>query len=250
MFGANVFEAGISASIIAALISTAGITAAAVRSDWARDKIGSISAFAVGMLTYAVLFHLLLESFASSPLAIAWVLAGFAGMVVIGVAAQFAVNQSSDGPAIVFGYASIFALGIHSFVDGFIYASVFQNDIFTGWFSVIGLMLHEFPEGVIVFSLVIAAGLGGIRAIAVAILTASITTVVGAIVGRAILQFGISPPEYVLLATVAGALIFVLLIQLMPHAAKAPNKSGYLWAMAGVTVASTAHIITAITGGH
>lgn len=249
MLGEEFIQTGFAASLCAALVSSLGVIIAATRGDWALRSIGSISAFAVGMLSYAILFHLLLESLAASPLAIAWVLTGFAGMVIIGVVSQFAASKNVDGAAIFFGYASILALAVHSFVDGFIYAGVFNADLFTGWFSIAGLLFHELPEGIIVFSLVTLTGISMARTIAVSIAAASLTTIAGAAGAIYLLGKGVHPPEYILLAIVAGALIYVVMFHLMPHAAKAENKSGYYWAMAGVLVATLAHVANALGGG-
>jgi zinc transporter ZupT len=40
-------------------------------------------------------------------------------------------------------------IGFHSFIDGFIYAITFTVSIFTGLLAATGMVLHEFPEGII-----------------------------------------------------------------------------------------------------
>ncbi len=50
-------------------------------------------------------------------------------------------------------------IGIHSFVDGIIYALTFSVSILTGVLSAIGLVVHEFAEGVITY-LVFMGGIG------------------------------------------------------------------------------------------
>jgi zinc transporter ZupT len=38
-------------------------------------------------------------------------------------------------------------IGLHSFIDGFIYSITFSVSIFTGALAATGMVLHEFPEG-------------------------------------------------------------------------------------------------------
>jgi zinc transporter ZupT len=45
----------------------------------------------------------------------------------------------------------ILGIGFHSFVDGVIYSITFVAEIFTGALTALGMVLHEFPEGIIAF---------------------------------------------------------------------------------------------------
>jgi zinc transporter ZupT len=40
-------------------------------------------------------------------------------------------------------------VGFHSFIDGVIYSIAFTVSIFTGVLATMGMVLHEFPEGII-----------------------------------------------------------------------------------------------------
>ncbi len=44
-------------------------------------------------------------------------------------------------------------IGIHLFIDGFIYSITFTVSIFTGVLAATGMVLHEFPEGIITYLL-------------------------------------------------------------------------------------------------
>ncbi|MBT8473712.1 MAG: ZIP family metal transporter [Marinicaulis sp.] len=253
MFGDPTLFFGVCASIVAAAISTAGIITVAAAGDWARRNSSYLSALAVGLLTVAVLFHLLPEAAFEAKdarIALAWVAGGFATMVLIGIAVEISVHQRSDGAALTFGYASIIALGVHSFIDGFIYAIVFTEDTFTGWFSILGLLFHEFPEGVIAFFLLSSAGLSRFRSLLFAFIASSLTTFSGALLAAWVLSRNIEPAMEALLGTAAGALLYVLIFHLGPHAAKTPNKQGYLVAMVGVALATAALIFNMTAGAH
>lgn len=242
---------GLPASGLAAVTSLAGVLAVSRHSRWAERNSAYISAFAVGLLSVGVLFHLIPEALEASVMALSWVAGGFAIMVLVGIAVQASVDQRVDGAALTFGYASIIALAFHSFIDGVIYAAAFRADeAFTGWITVSGLLLHEFPEGVIAYFLLNRAGLSTRRSIALAAAAASATTVLGALASNLLLAYAASPPISSMLGAAAGALIYVLIVHLGPHAANAPKRRGYAAAQFGVFVGVAAVALHAYGGGH
>ena len=77
-----------------------------------------------------------------------------------------ALSTANATSSVAIGYASIVALGFHSFVDGLIYEATYHAEVFTGSLATAGLLLHEFPEGIIAYFLARDAGLNQIRSIA------------------------------------------------------------------------------------
>lgn len=241
---------GLNASLTAAAVSAVGILSMAFFREWAGRNSVYFSAFAVGLLTVGVLFHLAPEALEASTMALGWIAAGFAFMVLAGIGVQTAVGGKPEGAALAFGYASIIGLASHSFFDGAIYAASFHEEPFTGWLSTGGLIFHEFPEGVIAFSLLAGAGLGRLRAAVTAFAAAGLTTVAGAVGANMALDLVDELPISAMLGAAAGALIYVLIVHLGPHAAKTPNKRGYELAALGVIVGTAAIIIEHLGGGH
>ena len=211
---------------------------------------GYFSAFAVGLLSVAVALHLIPETLDYSFGSIGWVFGGFAAMVLIGIVVQIMFNRGPEGAALTFGYASIIGLAAHSFLDGVIYAAAFKDDPFTGWIATGGLLAHEFPEGVIAFFLLAQAGLSRGNAIILAFIAASLTTIAGTLVANGAVWMTDGPPMAAMLGTAAGALIYVLIVHLGPHAFRAPKKRGYLYAQFGVVVGVAAIIYNNVVGGH
>ncbi|WDI31239.1 ZIP family metal transporter [Hyphococcus flavus] len=248
--GADFIYFGLMASIVAAAISTIGIFTMSMFSGWAQRNGAICSAFAVGLLSVGVLFHLIPEALSLSKLALSWVAAGFMFMVLVGIAVQTAVDRRPDGAALTFGYASIIALAVHSFLDGGIYAASFQEEAFTGWMATGGLLFHEFPEGVIAFALLSQAGIGKLRSLVLAFIAAAVTTISGAVVANIIIAVFDGLPIGAMLGTAAGALIYVLIVHLGPHAAKTPNKRGYDIASLGVIVGTAAIVLERLSGVH
>ncbi len=231
-------------------MSTLGVFIMASFGDWARRNIGYCAAFAVGLLTVGVAFHLIPEAVSLSDMALSWVAGGFMAMVLIGIAVQFTVSRQPEGAALTFGYASIIVLASHSFLDGIVYAASFQEEPFTGWLSTSGLMFHEFPEGVIAYALLAQANLPRNRAIALAVLAAAGTTVGGTLTGGFLFNMAKDLPIAAMLGGSAGALIYVLIVHLGPHAAASPDRKGYDFAMLGVAFGTVAIILQQLSGMH
>ena len=248
LFGELELIHGLNASLLAAGMSTLGILAAAFFGSLVQKNSAYLSAFAVGLLTTAVLFHLLPEALDRSTCAVSWVAIGFTAMVLISIGVHMAVGGRTEKAALTFGYATIIALAAHSTLDGAIYAASFQEASFTGWLTTGGLLLHELPEGVIAFYLLFQAGLSRVRSVFIALLAAAVTTVLGTIGANYLLNMTDDIPMGTLLGSAAGGLIYVLIFHLGPHAAEAPKNRGYLYAGIGVIFGIGTVIFDSITG--
>lgn len=249
MFGDVQHIYGLGASLTAAAITACGLLSIAAFGAMVQRYGALFSAFAVGLLMVGVLFHLVLEALNISMDALTWVGTGFMVMALIGIAIHAVFNRRADGAALTFGYASIIALSAHSFLDGVIYALVFQEEPFTGWLTTAGLLTHEYPEGIIAYFLLSHAGLGVVRSMLYGFLAAGATTVAGTLLGNVILSFTMNAPLAAMYGGAAGALIYVLVVHLGPQATKASGGGGYAAAQFGVIVGTIAVILHSIGGG-
>ncbi|MEZ5897480.1 MAG: ZIP family metal transporter [Parvularculaceae bacterium] len=234
---------GLVASIIAACVSTAGLLSMAALGDWGRRNSAYFSAFAIGVLLVAVLFHLTPEALAYSPTAWRWGLGGFLVMLTLGFGIRIFTRRSTDKLGLAIGYASIIALGFHSFVDGLIYEVTFHAEWFTGGLATLGLLLHEFPEGVIAFFLVREAGMSRNMSALLAFIAASVTTVAGAVIAGAFIENIDDVPFGPMLGVAAGGLVYIMIFHLGPHASLTPHKRGYMMASIGVATAMAALVL-------
>lgn len=251
LFGDFGLDGGLVASFIAAGISTLGLISMAAVGDWGRRNSPYFSAFAVGLLTVAVLFHLIPEAIGEAADSWKWVLGGFAALTLLAVILSNFAKRGGDGDTIALGYASTIAVGSHSFMDGFVYEATFRDfglfhdNVFTGAITTAGLMLHEYPEGVIAFFLLREAGLTELRAGILAFIVASLTTVAGAIGGGVVFDFFPFLTPSIVLGLTAGGLIYLLVFHLGPHARLTPRRRGYAVAGIGVVIGLAAIILHA-----
>ena len=243
MFGVTQLDHGLVASIAAAFVSTAGLLSMAILGDWGRRNSAYFSAFAIGVLVVAVGFHLVPEAFEPTRNPWAAICIGFGVMFAIGLFLRLMARRNQNNKMVAFGYASIIALGTHSFLDGIIYEVSFHQHLFTGWLATIGLLLHEFPEGVIAFFLLRETGMRTSFAGFWAFVAASLTTVGGAVLAAPLVKSSIELPVGTLMGLTAGGLTYIIIFHLAPHASQTPNKDGYAAASFGVIVGIAAIVL-------
>ena len=128
-------------------------------------------------------------------------------------------------------------IGFHSFIDGFIYSITFTVSIFTGLLAATGMVLHEFPEGVITYLLLIRGGFGERTSFILAFLAAALTTPLGMLISYPYIREINESLLGALLAFSAGALIYVGATHLLPQAEKEEKRGSLLALGAGVLIA-------------
>lgn len=239
---------GLIAAYAAAAMSTLGLISMLVVGDWGRRYSPYFSAFAVGFLLVAVFLHLIPEAFSYSADAWKWILGGLGAMTTLGVLLRLSSRPRVDAGDLTLGYASVFVLGAHSALDGVFYVTTFEKEAFTGALATFGLMLHEYPEGVIAFFLLRSAGLAQFPAGFLAFIASSVTTVVGALATTYVIRHVESLPLSALMGLTAGGLIYIIFLHLAPHAALTPHRRGYLVAGIGVALSLAAVIVRELAG--
>jgi zinc transporter ZupT len=127
-------------------------------------------------------------------------------------------------------------IGYHSFIDGLIYVVTFNVSIFTGLLSALGMVLHEFPEGVVTFALLQEAGFEQRRATLYAFLAAALSTPLGALTAYPLIGAIRGETLGVLLALAGGALLFVGTTHLLPRLTADRHRTGILALLAGTVV--------------
>jgi zinc transporter ZupT len=123
-------------------------------------------------------------------------------------------------------------IGFHSLIDGFIYSIAFTVSILTGFLATMGMVLHEFPEGIITYLLMVRGGFTERQGLWSAFLAAAATTPLGMLVSYPFIR-QIEPTALGgLLSLSAGALVYVGATHLLPRAEQ-ENKKFSLVALAG-----------------
>ncbi len=135
------------------------------------------------------------------------------------------------------GLVPMLGIGFHSFIDGFVYSIAFTVSIFTGFLATAGMVLHEFPEGIITYLLLIRGGFKEGKAMIFSFIAAALTTPLGMLVSYPFISEIDTPLLGCLLALSAGALIYVGATHLLPEAEKEHKQYSFVALGGGVLVA-------------
>jgi zinc and cadmium transporter len=220
-------------AIGSAIVNGLGIWVIFKNRQWAEKAKTYFMCFAAGVLI-------------SSPLIIAFPQAieknSYAGFAtLIGFLFMFFSNQlikyKTKQKELAFGITAVEGIGIHSFIDGIIYSVTFSVSILTGFLAGIGLVIHEFAEGVITFSILIKGGVKERKAMLYAFLIAALTTPIGAFIAFPFINKLNSSILGLALGFVVGVLIYVSASHLLPEAQSHQKKHSMLAFLLGIALA-------------
>ncbi len=223
--------------LIAAFVTTIGLLAVALRGDWSLRYANLFGLAAAGMLSAMAFLHIVPEAFALSDRAPVWLTVGFFGGLVLHYAIRTIFPDKEDSTLPSEAITPILAIACHSFIDGVVYAVTFAASFSAGVFTAIGLILHEFPEGVIAFAILRRHGVSKRSAFMWAFLAAAATTPFGVLVSGPFM-FGLDEEALGgLFALSAGLLLFVATGPLMAPLKDVAPVRGLLSLTAGVLIA-------------
>jgi zinc and cadmium transporter len=110
--------------------------------------------------------------------------------------------------------------------------------MWTGILATIGMVLHEFPEGIVTFVLLERGGFGRRRAALFAFLAAALSTPLGALLSFPLVGIITRSELGILLALSAGALVYVGASHLLPQVERENKRYSLLALAAGVLIAA------------
>jgi zinc transporter ZupT len=231
------FSAALTMSLAAAGVTTGGIYAIRRFEAWARQNATYFACFAAGVLIAVSFLHIVPKSFAMSPQAPTYLFAGYLFMHFFN---RFITAYVCDKPSTLnyaIGLVPLVGIGFHSFLDGVVYSISFSVSVLTGVLVAIGLVLHEFPEGIVTYTLLRRGGFSERRSFVLAFLAAAITTPLGTLVSYPLVSRIDQPLLGLLLALSAGALTYVGATHLLPQAEREPRRFSLVALAAGILVA-------------
>lgn len=236
------FLYAIIATLLVSLISLSGILLLSrFKSSqiWVKRFIG----LAVGTLLAVVFFDLLPEAMEAfvKPQTASWIiLASILGFFIIEKAIHYHHCTCADEergqhkPHLVVN--NLIGDGLHNFVDGAVIAGAFLVDVRLGVSATLAVALHEIPQEVSDFSILIYAGLSRGRAILYNLLF-GLTSILGAVLVFAFVDVldNLIP---ILIALAAGNFIYLAMADLIPelHHENDPRRiwPQLLWVLFGI----------------
>lgn len=217
----------------AAVVNTAGILMVHRSRDLAEKLKPYFMCFAAGVLISVPLMFALPEAVGKNFHAGSAALVGFLFMFL----SNRLIEARTGEKSLAFGITAAEGIGIHSLVDGAIYAVTFSASTVVGLLAGTGLVVHEFAEGVITYGLLISGGVSRGKSAFFAFLVAALTTPIGALVAYPLVSRLTDPVLGLTLGFVSGVLVYISAAHLLPEA-RGYEREHSLWAfVAGVALA-------------
>jgi zinc and cadmium transporter len=233
----NTFWTALGASTLAATVTAIGIYTIRHFEAWGRRYNIYFVCFAAGVLISVSFLHIIPKAFEMSANAPVYLLSGFLLLHLFNRFITAFVCERGLNPSYGIGLVPMIGIGFHSFIDGFIYSITFTVSIFTGALAATGMVLHEFPEGIITYLLLVRSGFSERSSWILALVAASISTPLGMLVSYPYISQIDKPLLGALLSLSAGALVYVGATHLLPQAEKEHRKYSLFALGAGILVA-------------
>lgn len=122
----------------------------------------------------------------------------------------------------------------HNFVDGMLIAAAFLADFRLGLATTLAVMVHEIPQEIGDFMVLLHAGYAKRRALLLN-LAVSLASVAGALFGYLILDYAQKLVQYALALT-AACFIYVAVADLIPHLHRQSHREELLWQIGLIAV--------------
>ncbi|OGI76029.1 hypothetical protein A3C67_01535 [Candidatus Nomurabacteria bacterium RIFCSPHIGHO2_02_FULL_42_19] len=206
--------------VVVSLISFVGIFTLSLREELLRKYIYIFISVAVGALLGDALIHLIpeaLEDSANTTLT--------SVLVIAGIFLFFALEKllhwhhhgedKEDNQIHPVGKLVLFSDGIHNFMDGIIIGASFLVSVPIGLATTLAVILHEIPQEIGDFAVLLHAGYTKARALWLNFLSA-LTAILGAVVLFAIGNVS-EPASSWFLPMAAGGFIYIAVADLIPE---------------------------------
>ena len=229
------------ASLLAAGVTTTGLYVIRRFRTWGQYNATYFSCFAAGVLISVAFLHIIPHAFHMNDQAPLYLLAGYLAFHLINRFIHAYVCDRTPDTAI--GLIPLLGIGLHSTLDGVVYAITFSVSVLTGTLAGIGMVLHEFPEGIVTYVLLLRSGFTPKKSWLWAFLAAALTTPIGTLLAIPMIHQINATVLGALLAVSAGAFVYVGATHLLPLAER-EDRPYSLAAMGGGVVVALGIILT------
>jgi zinc and cadmium transporter len=233
----NTFWTAFVASLLAAIVTSAGIYVIRRFEKWGQNNSIYFICFAAGVLISVSFLHIIPKAFMMNSNAPFYLLAGYFGLHLFDRFVNAFVCDKDKNVDYAIGLVPMFGIGFHSFIDGFIYSITFTVSILTGVLTATGMVLHEFPEGIITYILLLRAGFSKRKSLVLAFIAAAITTPAGMLVSYPYISRIDEPILGSLLSLSAGSLVYVGASHLLPQSETEHRRFSLIALGTGILVA-------------
>ncbi len=204
------------------LLSIVGIFLLLISIKGFEKMLYYVVGFAAGALIGGAFLHLIPEALQEKSSAVLiFVLFGFSLFFIIEKVLKWRHCHDEKCLRHTFTYMSLIGDGVHNFIDGLIIAGSFIIDTNFGIITSIVIFLHEVPQEVGDFGVLIYGGFTKAKALLYNLLSA-LTSLVGVVVGYFLISFASGINNFLLLFA-AGGFIYIAASDLVPELHKEIN---------------------------
>lgn len=211
------------ATFINGLVGLTGILTLWVRKKLLEKILFILIAFAAGALLSGAFFHLVIEALEMMDALVlfSYLLIGFITFFLMERVLYW--RHCHEGVCEVHPFTQLILIGdgIHNFIDGLVIAASFMVSISFGWITTLVIIMHEIPQEIGDFGVLVYGGYERVKALGYNFLF-QLTAVVGGIVGFFLLY----TPETIsfLLPFAAGGFIYIASSDLIPELHKEEDR--------------------------
>ena len=220
----------ISSVLIVSLISFVGVLTLSIKTDKLRKILLYMVSFSAGALFGDTFVHLLPEAVKEFGFGLSTSIS-----LMLGIGVSFVIEKivqwrhchipTSKGHIHPFAMMNLFGDAVHNFIDGIIIAASYLVNIPTGIATTLAVMLHELPQEIGDFGVLIHGGFSKAKALMFNFFTA-LTALLGAIASF-IMSSYVENVTAFLIPFAAGTFIYIAGSDLIPelHKEVQPKKS-------------------------
>lgn len=210
-------------TFVVSIISLIGVVTLAIQERFLKTILFFLIAFSAGALLGGAFLHLIPEAIEKTDPAKVFIFVT-AGFVLFFILEKYLFwHHCHDGVCGVhtFTYLNLIGDGLHNFMDGLVIAAGFTSSVSLGVFTTILVIVHEIPQELGDFGVLVYGGFSKRKALFCNFLSA-LTAFGGALVGYFISN-RIAGFSYILLALTAGGFIYIASSDLVPEIHKETN---------------------------
>jgi len=207
-------------TFLISLFALVGIFALALKEKILEKILIFLVSLSTGALMGGAFLHLLPEAYEEFQSAdfLPWVLVSFIIFFLIEKLLHWRHCHKGHCSVHTFGHMNLFGDSIHNFIDGLIIAGSFSVSTYLGLITVLAVALHEIPQEIGDFGVLVYAGFEKKKALILNFLVAS-TVVLGGIFGY-YLAIYTQPSIKFLLPFAAGGFLYISASDLIPEIRK------------------------------
>lgn len=216
-------------TFLVSLVSFVGVFTLSLKEKILEKVLFYLIALSIGGLMGGAFLHLLpeaAEKFDNGDVFL-YTLAGFFLFFIIEKVIHWRHCHEGHCPIHTFAYMNLIGDGIHNFIDGLIMAAAFIASPGLGVASTFAIFLHEIPQEIGDFGVLVYGGFSRKKALIFNFLTA-LTAILGGVLGFYLFSF-IDVASKFLLAFAAGGFLYIAATDLIPEIRKENNvKKSFL----------------------